>query len=151
MLGGNKTTSLEQGGVVVQRLALRIELTLGVNSSVNECLSLRVGLLRPATCPGCTSVRNQAGSLRCFVFFFFFFSMHSLPLGAIILCRVHRLVSQVKCQLSVSCRCDFCFVLQLVLTRFILGWQPQLDYSQMPECRLDDKRKSIFLISQIIL
>lgn len=79
---------------MVQRLALRIELTLGVNSSVNECLSLRVGLLRPATCPGCTSVRNQAGSLRCLVFsFFFFFSMHSLPLGAIILCRVHRLVS----------------------------------------------------------
>lgn len=59
---------------MVQRLALRIELTLGVNSSVNECLSLRVGLLRPATCPGCTSVRNQAGSLRCFVFFFFFSS-----------------------------------------------------------------------------
>lgn len=56
---------------MVQRLALRIELTLGVNSSVNECLSLRVGLLRPATCPGCTSVRNEAGSLRCFVFFFF--------------------------------------------------------------------------------
>lgn len=59
---------------MVQRLALRIELTLGVNSSVNECLSLRVGLLRPATCPGCTSVRNQAGSLRCFVFFFLLFN-----------------------------------------------------------------------------
>lgn len=63
---------------MVQRLALRIELTLGVNSSVNECLSLRVGLLRPATCPGCTSVRNQAGSLRCFVFFFFLLLFNAL-------------------------------------------------------------------------
>lgn len=145
MLGGNKTTSLEQGGVVVQRLALKIELTLGVNSSVNECLSLRVGLLRPATCPGCTSVRNQAGSLRCFVFFFFFFSMHSLPLGAITLCRVHRLVSQVKCQLSVSCRCDFCFVcMKYVACPYQVHTGMVAISGQMPECRLDDKRKSIF-------
>lgn len=76
---------------MVQRLALRIELTLGVNSSVNECLSLRVGLLRPATCAPRLEIKQAVYVVVSF--FFFFFSMHSLPLGAIILCRVHRLVS----------------------------------------------------------